>query len=334
MCSAQFKDSKTYNNAVVLKEGGRLSVRNRHGNINIISWESDSLVVSATIGGQSKSLAKLQESMAKTNIDFRQSGSTIDISTIISETSFTKGINEVMSAAGVQNEISINYEIKVPKHIRLAITNKYGDIYIDKHEGKVDIELSHGNLRANSLNEVGYLRTNFGDVYIDHVNELKGNLIFSQLEIETAKSLDLISKSTEYELDKIGKLKVSSSNDKMDIDEVGDFNIVGSLSKVSIDDLTKSGNISLKYGKVKIKNIDKNVCTFMATTTRSTLELGIDKGGNKKISGMIGDGEIQNLNSLLKVDSKSPNLSATIGNADKANCTYQLSCQKSKIYFK
>ena len=335
LCSAQFKDSKTYTKAISLREGGRLSLRNKHGNINITSWDKDSVVLTATISGRSKSLAKLQESIAKTNINFRQSGNSVDIATVISETSFSKGLNQIMSAVGVENEITINYEIKVPRGMRMAITNKYGDIYLDNHTGKLDIELSHGNLRANSLKEVNHLRSNFGNIYIIEVEKLKGNLLFSQLEIEKADILDLSSKSTEYEFETVNQLRISSSNDKIDIDEVGDFNLVGSLSKVSIDDLLNSSSISLKYGKVRIKKVHKEVCSFMATTTRCTLEIGLEKGSNnKKISGMIGEGQIQNVNPDLKIISKSLNLDAHIGDVNAANCTYHFTCQKTKIYFK
>ena len=239
-----------------------------------------------------------------------------------------------LAVSNRHGKINVSYEIRVPKSLRLRIDSKYGDIYIDQHDGRVGIELSHGNLRANSLGEVEYLRTNFGDVYINSVESLEGSLLFSQIEIEKATKIDIVSKSTGFEIESVEALQMSSSNDKIDIDEVGHFGFTGSLSKVNIDELTKSSNISLKYGKVKIKKIHKDVCSFMATATRCTLELGLDKEGNKNITGMIGEGEIQNLNPLLKIKSKYLNLSAVMGNIDKANCTYQLSCQKTKLYFK
>jgi len=59
----QFRETKEFKKAIKVSTAGRLAVSNRHGNINNISFLSDSSIVKATISGQSKSLGKLNESM-------------------------------------------------------------------------------------------------------------------------------------------------------------------------------------------------------------------------------------------------------------------------------
>ena len=330
---AQFKDSKTFSKGVRMTDNGKMSINNRHGNITISSWDKDSLVVKATISGQSKSLSKLQESLANTNLDFKKSGTAVEISTLFANTSFSQGVNDVLSAAGVSNEISVVYDIKIPKGTDMSLSNKYGDIYLTTHTGNVYADISHGNFRALSLNKVGYLRTNFGDVYIESVNNLKGNFLFSSVEIQSGGTLDLESKSSEYEVKSARDFRITTTNDKIDLNKVNSISIAGTLSRISIDKLTKSSSISLKYGKVRIKEIQKGVCSFMVTTTRTTLDLRFEQGANKILSGMLTDCdiEIRKSNNTLE-HSESPSLNVVIGNKSLAECTYQFNCQKGKIY--
>jgi hypothetical protein len=330
----QFQDSRSFSKSVAMTDAGRVSVRSRHGNINISSWDKDSLVVNATISGQSKSLGKLNESMANTTIDFKQTGSTVDIATVFSSSTFSQGVSDVLSAAGVDNEISVVYEIKLPKGTRMALTNKYGDIYLTTHTGRIDAEISHGNFRALSLSEVSNLHTNFGDVYIESVKELKGHFLFSTVEIEQGGTLDIISKSSEFEMEKVDAFRINTSNDKIDLDEVGDLNAMGSLSKFNIDKLTTSSSVSLKYGKIRIKDLRSSVCSFSLTTARTTVDLRFQLGANKKLNGILQDCEVEVLkpNSTVQINSDSPNFNVVIGNESLAKCTYQFSCQKGKIY--
>ena len=57
---AQFKDDKTYDKAVAAPPDSRISILNKQGDIKLISWDKDSVVVNAVIRGESKSLVKLQ----------------------------------------------------------------------------------------------------------------------------------------------------------------------------------------------------------------------------------------------------------------------------------
>ena len=60
---AQFTDTKSVTKRVALNPGGKVSVSNKGGSIQIISWAKDSVVIHATVSGSSKSLVKLQEAM-------------------------------------------------------------------------------------------------------------------------------------------------------------------------------------------------------------------------------------------------------------------------------
>lgn len=330
----QFKDEKTYNKAVACSPNGRISIQNKHGNIQISSWQKDSLIVKAIIRAESKSLVKLQESLAETRIDFRQDNSSIRISTLSFSGVVARSINDIKSVAGVSNELRVDYEIKLPIGSEIAVANKYGDIYLDEHEGPLNIELSHGNLRATVLDEVKYLRTNFGNVYIESINSLRGNTLFSEIEITRADRLAFTSKSTEFEIESAADFRISSSNDDININRAEKVSIDGNLSKVNIYKLENACRIDLNYGKVRINKVAKDVCEFDVISTRSTFDLGFQPKTSFKVTGMVEDTPFSSYNSLCRVTTDGLTLEGYYGTKSSATCSYSFNCQKSKIYIR
>ena len=329
---AQFKDQKVIIKSAAVSHTGKLYVSNRHGNIQLVSWDKDSVVMTARINGQSKSLAKLHETMAKTNVEFRQNGNTINIATLIAETTFDRSLTEIKNLAGSQNEITIDYTISVPKNLKISASNQFGDIYLNNHSGELNLEISHGNIRANNLNKVAYLKSNFGNIYISDVGDLKGNLLFAEMDIEQAISLSLSGKSTTYEIGNVNMLQINTNGDKLNIDKVSNLKIAGNLSKISIDKLSKSADINLKYGKVKIKRIEKEVCSFTANTTRTNFDIGISPSLIFNLDGIIAETDVTSLNPSIKIKRADGVLEGNAGQG--SSCTFQFNCQKSSIIFR
>ena len=329
---SQFKDEKIVKKATLIAPSGKIYVRNRHGNIQIVSWDKDSVVMTAKINGQSRSLAKLQESMEKTRVDFRQSGNSITISTLIAETTFDRSLTDIKNLAGSQNEISINYTINVPKNIKLSLSNQFGDIYLNNHAGEINLEINHGNIRANNLNKVAYLKSNFGNIYIADVGKLNGNLLFSEIDIEEAENLNVTGKSTTYEIGNVANLQITTNGDKLNIDKVAQLRITGNLSKISVDKLSTSAEITLKYGRVKIKRIEKNVCAFRITSTRTNFDIGISPSLSFKMDGLVSETDVSSINPAVKLKTTEGLLDGSVGQT--SDCTFHFNCTKSSVIFR
>ena len=246
----------------------------------------------------------------------------------------SRSIDEMKAVVGINNELRIDYTIKVPVNSEISISNKYGDIYIDEHNGNMSIEISHGNMRANSLKKVKYLRSNFGNIYISEVQNLQGNLLFSELDLGKADQVMLTSKSTTYEIGEVGELRITTNNDNIDIDEVQYLKLYGNLSKASVYKLTKSADIDLKYGRLKVKKVQNTVCSFYAKSNRSTFDLGFGQTASFKVDGMSSDTDFSSGNSLSHITATEYDVSGYFGNDKSPECVYTFHCQKSKIFFR
>jgi hypothetical protein len=330
----QFKDQKTIEKSSAFSQTGRVSVNNKHGNIEVVSWNKDSIRVQVKITGESKSLAKLNEAMAKTSAQISLKFSNAEINTLLLESAISKGITDIKELAGSSNVIKINYTIYLPKGAKVRIANKYGDVLFNDHNGDIEIDISHGNLRANSLPNLTKLYSNFGNVYLVSSGSFRARLHFSELDIETAEHLTLDSKGSSFELGHIDEITITSTNDNINIDEVNHLNFIGNLSKVKIATLGISSSINMKYGKFRIRKIQSTVCKFSVHATRTTVDLGFAPNVHFQANGMQEDLEIISANPNAHIVTDGFTVSGYYGTNPDATCVYTINGQKSKIYFR
>ena len=80
----------------------------------------------------------------------RKIGQLIIVDTEIEKRSGTlselfKDVEDYSKALFGSQKLTVNIEIWLPENIDLSINNKYGDIYLVRLSGEVDITLAHGD---------------------------------------------------------------------------------------------------------------------------------------------------------------------------------------------
>ena len=134
--SATDKDGKYTKNKVIKKEfkvtkDATLNVLNKYGNIDIVTWNKNtiSVIVSITTNGNDEQ--KVQERLDAISVDFSGNTSSVTAKTIIEKTTSS------WSLWGKSNNVSmeINYQIKMPVTNNVNLSNDYGGISLDKLEG-------------------------------------------------------------------------------------------------------------------------------------------------------------------------------------------------------
>lgn len=330
---AQFKDQKVIDRSSKFSRTGQVSINAKHGNVQLISWDKDSIRVHVTINGESKSLSKLQEAMAKTTVGVDLKFTQANIQTLISETMISKGLSEIKELTG-GGKIDISYKIYLPKQAKIMASNRYGDIYLDSHEGNVMLEVNHGNIRAHSIPELTMLRSTFGNVYIISAKRFTANLYFSELEIEECSSMTIDSKSTNFEIGTADELRFTSTNDDIVIDEVGKLHMTSNLTKVKVNEISKSCQANLKYGRFRAKKIGADVCELSFQTSRTTIDLGFDVNAQFLVSGIHEDVEFASSNPRSHIKTTEQGISGYYGNSGSSTCNYLFNGERSKIYFK
>jgi DUF4097 and DUF4098 domain-containing protein YvlB len=164
--SERFREDFQY--SYNLKPGGRVSVDNSNGSIEILSWEKDAVQIAGN------KYASREEDMKNLKIEIRASDSSIEVRTV--------------RPAGRRGNMGAKYFIRVPRQVALdmihssngqirvedvegtlRLETSNGAIRMRKVRGRVDAKTSNGTIEGNDLVGDAVLRTSNGAIRMDRV---------------------------------------------------------------------------------------------------------------------------------------------------------------------
>jgi len=256
-----------------------VEVENKYGTILIVPWKKDSVQIISDIYLSAKSNSKLRK--LKNDVDVTFAGSS---SYIIAKTQIGKEGSKVASELRTLSKtlvksstVEINYTIYLPEYVNLVLSNKFGDIYIDDLEGDVSISLSNGALKANHLTGNSQIEMIFAKGEIREMNSSTVNLSYADLILGSVEQIDLISKSSELEIDKAGIVKVESRRDKLYFNELGYLFGKSSFTTITVTDFIREANFDMNYGKIDIKNVLPEFVSIDIESDYTDINLSISK---------------------------------------------------------
>jgi len=233
-------------------------LENKYGTIHIIPWEKDSVSIQVDIFLSSTSTTRLRKLKEDVNISLSSSRFYITARTILNKTNsqFSTEMRSLSNALiGTPKEVEINYLVHVPSYINVNIKNKYGDIYIDDLNAKVQIDLANGALKANRLDGNSEIVLSFANGLVNQLGSAKIDLSYSDLEIGSVKQLDLVSRSSKLNCDKSGLTKLDSRRDKLTFKELDYLYGSTNFSQVWIGKFNREADCYMKYGQVVIDRL-------------------------------------------------------------------------------
>jgi len=235
-----------------------LEVRNKYGKIQVETWEKDSVAIQADIFLTESSAARLRKLQDDIHIDFTATGTYIIARTVI-ESEKGRLAREIKSIenilVGSNKQVEINYRVKVPRYLDVVLQNKFGDIYMDDLDGRLDIDLSNGVLNASRIGGNSSISLSFANGMIRSLGSVTMDLSYSDLNLGHANQLDLESKSSTLHLDSVNVLKISSRRDKFYFRQVEYLYGNSNFSQVWVYDFIRESDLYMKYGSLTVENI-------------------------------------------------------------------------------
>ena len=217
--------------------------------------------------------------ISRVDFDFEQTKEYLTLETVLDRKSgFFKemwnNIGDYSKTLLSKNKLEINYEVYVPKTISISIINKFGDIFISERDKKVDIEMSHGNLRADNFNANSNISVNYGQAHIKQLKDGDLNFKASEVAIRSVGSANIQSSSSEITITKGEEIQLNSRSDKMvEINEVSRLKGEMIFSKLKVDNLTKNLDIELSYSDIQVDQIPFNFSLIRIIGKSSDIDL-------------------------------------------------------------
>lgn len=260
--SQVYRKSKSTSNSFKVEKTSELTIKNKYGNIQLISWNKDSVKFEVDIEVRNKKEAKALATLDDIYIDFTASKHFLEArtSSYSSESFWTDIKDKTGNVFSSENKMQIDYIVYLPSTMAITIVNKYGDILMDDQEGAAVITLSNGDLKAHSIMGGASIDLEFAYANIKKMNDARLNLGYkSEITLGNAKNLNIESKSSRIRIESVAKLEIKSHRDKYYINKVGSLNATNSYTYLEIRSLSNYLSMDAKYGNVDIKTIESEV---------------------------------------------------------------------------
>jgi hypothetical protein len=314
MLSAQIEsETRSYIRTVPLGKETSLEVNNKYGTIQITPWNKDSVYIKAEVRAYGPNKEKLSKMFDGIIVNITESKYIVR-----AQTEFTQNMNTLFEhfkgmtskLISYDSKVEINYFISLPEYINLKVENKYGDLYMENISGKLDVILSNGSFKANSINNSCSLSFAFCDASINYLSSGKINASFAEINIGRTGELDLYSISSRLDIKKAGVINVESRRDKFYFNNTGKLHGKSYFTDFRIDTVRTDININTMYGNVNIEMIEKGFESVNITSAYTDISLEIDPGSSY-------DFDIRHINTYLILPDRNAKIEKKVLNEEK-----------------
>lgn len=277
------KMQKDYDRSFHAPEGSRFDLINKYGEVIIRTWEHDSIRIVVEVIAEAKTTELVKKNIDKIDVQFRKVGSLISASTIVERgrTGFFKDlmndVDDYTKSLFGGDRLTVSYEVYMPPKVNLNIENKFGNVYLTSLDGDLSINLSHGDLKAQNLNNELNLKHSFGKSDIQYVKSGSIVLRGGELKIEKADHIDIESSSSSIDLGTIQSLKFNSRNDKIAAESVNEVIGEGVFTDFSSDMILSGARLDFRYGDIYITRIEKEFKSINILSESADVNLILDQ---------------------------------------------------------
>lgn len=293
-----------------ISDGYSLGIENKYGNIEIVNWEKDELQVKVVIEASSKNQEKAEKLVKSVEIDIDELSNGVNFKTIFPKSDLDK-----------KERIKITYSVQTPVYLNVDLTQKYGEIFIQKIYGHADINVQYGTLDAGELinkkqKSPNSLSVSYGDATIEKTTQLNSKAQYSECMIGQADAIE-----------------VESAYSKINVDEFNELNANSKYDKYKLGKLMGSFIVNANYTNVNIKYIDPGFELIRAEMTYGNLVGNLDAKTSFNIDARAAYGEISIPGGDVKEDkdSKKQSVSGTVGKSASAKIEADLTYGNLKL---
>ncbi|MEM9859672.1 MAG: DUF4097 family beta strand repeat-containing protein [Bacteroidota bacterium] len=255
------RESKSYERSFKVAPDSYLEVKNKYGQIIINTWDKDLIQINAEVTAHGKNYSDARKLLSRVDIDFSQTGLYLSVETMLDRKSgFFKelwnNVSDYSKTLLSKTKLEIDYTIYMPSSVSLELENKFGDLYLNEFKGKCDINITHGNLRANVIHGSSHIEVGYGDVRIKEFKSGVLNLKTTDASIQSLGEVTLNSSSSYLSIKKADQLSLDSRGDKsLRIEEVNRIKGKSLFSKLELEQVNKSIDLNMNYGELKAGSV-------------------------------------------------------------------------------
>ena len=302
-----YEKTKTIKKEYDVNADALLNIKNKYGNIDVISWDQNRVEIEVTITVSGNNESKVIDRLSKINVNFENSRSEVSAKTSIENSS--KGWYNSNNKMNYQ----IDYKIKVPVTNRVDLNNDYGTITLNEIKGRAEINCDYGKILIGSLfHEDNSINIDYtSDSEIELMNGGSINADYSKFRIEKAKKIELNADYTDSEFVNIEDLNFVCDYGKLEVGQANTIDGHGDYLTIRLGTIYKKLSIDADYGGIKVDKLMKGFESVRIHSDYAGIKIGMDSDlsfnfiGKSSYGGFSIDGEnVTYLKKVVKSNSK------------------------------
>ena len=162
---------ETIDRTLNVRPGTNFQIDNVNGGIEITGWDQPKIRIRATKRVESRDTDMAREALKELKVEIRQSGNLVEVDTVHPR----KGENGFLDLIfGTNLNMSVMYEINVPRTMNVAADNVNGVIRLSDVSGVIELDTTNGKIDvARSSGSVDAETTN-GSINVELVTVTRG----------------------------------------------------------------------------------------------------------------------------------------------------------------
>ncbi|MCG1036861.1 hypothetical protein [Polaribacter sargassicola] len=252
-----------------------VSLNNKYGNLNITTWDKNSVEIAVTITVQGDDLDDVKDKISGIDVIFNANKSFVEAETII-ESNKSSWTSWFKSSKNINYKI--NYDVKMPKTNSVDLDNDYGNIYLDNLDGKANIDCEYGKIAIGNLNATSNV------INLDYSNSStihyikKGtiNIDYSKLTVDISENIKAVADYSTLKFDKTETIDFNCDYGSISIEEAIDIKGNSDYLTMRFGTVKKNLLINTDYGSISVKNLVKDFENVDINSEYASIRINVD----------------------------------------------------------
>ncbi len=273
---------------------GTTRIENRYGKVEVHTWDKQRVRIEVRITVEARSESAAEEVFDRIDIQFSHTPSSVSAVTEIESKS------SWWSWGSSSSDFRIDYEVYLPPANTVAVTNRYGDVWVAALQGDLDLSVKYGNFTAEGTTGHTHFYLGYGSGNLPRAARVSGELAYAKLRagelaelrleskysktwLDAAQRLDIEGRYDNYELGQVDELVFEGRYSDLEIEQVRRLEAVARYTDFRIETLTGSATFDLEYGNLAIDRIARGFGEVDVRSRYTDVRLRVEPGASYRL---------------------------------------------------
>ncbi|HET8809461.1 MAG TPA: hypothetical protein VFM65_04260 [Flavobacteriaceae bacterium] len=269
---------KTIKKEFSVSSDATLEINNSYGNLNIVTWNENRIVIEVHITVSSGNEEAAQKKLHNIGVQFQASRNRVSANTLFDKNNDRSWWDKFFDNNSVN--MQIDYLVKMPITNDVDLNNDYGSINLGKLQGRAVINCDYGKIVTEELMaDNNSLTFDYSDgCYFEYIKSGTINADYSGFTVAKAEDLNITADYTNSHVKIAEDVVFDCDYGSMEINQANNIKGNGDYLTMRVGDVHKNIKLEADYGSIHIDRMMKNAGDVLISTDYTGIEIGLQPG--------------------------------------------------------